>query len=711
MLSYSTVVDPVTYETEGLCDGIEVRISSFTDLEDRGAIRAHHDWNKYVEPCREYRGTLGPKYSFMSLTVPECLPDRLEVISYANEFAFLHDDVTDQVDFERGEVENNEMMNAFLEAAHTGSIDSSASEAARAGKKRIQSQLFLEMLSIDPECAKTTMKAWARFVEVGSSRKHETRFQTLDEYLPYRIMDVGEMFWYGVVTFGLSLRIPDHEMDLCRKLMAPAWIAVGLQNDLWSWPKERDAAEKQGKDHVINAIWVLMHEHKTDLEGAEQICRRLIKENVAKYLQIVKECRDDASLSEDLRKYIEAMKYSISGNVVWSLTCPRYNPQVSFNERQIRWMHEGVPELETSCSSPEAESVSSSSPVFSETHSKDGADLGDKVILDRISSQSSFSTPPEMDDDEYQVKVGPQLAYEKEILEAPYKYIASLPSKGVRDRFIDALNNWLRVPHDTLEKILVVTRLLHNASLIMDDFQDDSPLRRGKVAAHTIFGPAQAINASTYTIVKAINQVAEFRSQCCVHEMTEKIMALFQGQAMDLFWTYNSRCPTMNEYYRMVDNKTGQLFSIVTRLMLDNHKCISTKTSAALDKFTTLLGRYFQVRDDYQNLASADYTKQKGFCEDLDEGKYSVPLIYTLQTQPDNIQLISLLSTGKKTGTFTREQKECILEILEKSGGLAYTRVVLLRLHDQASAALKKLELSFGSSNPEMKVLLELLRI
>lgn len=93
----------------------------------------------------------------------------------------------------QGEVENNEMMNAFLEAAHTGSIDSSASEAARAGKKRIQSQLFLEMLSIDPECAKTTMKAWARFVEVGSSRKHETRFQTLDEYLPYRIMDVGEM--------------------------------------------------------------------------------------------------------------------------------------------------------------------------------------------------------------------------------------------------------------------------------------------------------------------------------------------------------------------------------------------------------------------------------------------------------------------------------------------------------------------------------------
>lgn len=137
-------------------------------------------------------------------------------------------------------------------------------------------------------------------------------------------------------------------MDLCRELMAPAWIAVGLQNDLWSWPKERDAAEKQGHGHVINALWVLMQEHKTDVDGAEQICRRLIKENVAKYLQVVRDSKDNKSLSEDLRKYIDAMQYSISGNVVWSLSCPRYNPDISFNKQQLGWMHHGVPASEDS---------------------------------------------------------------------------------------------------------------------------------------------------------------------------------------------------------------------------------------------------------------------------------------------------------------------------------------------------------------------------
>jgi fusicocca-2,10(14)-diene synthase/ophiobolin F synthase len=86
---FSTIIDPATYETEGLCDGIDVRKNNYTELEDRGAIRAHQDWTKHIQACGEYRGTLGPNYSFMSIVVPECIPERLEIISYANEFAFM----------------------------------------------------------------------------------------------------------------------------------------------------------------------------------------------------------------------------------------------------------------------------------------------------------------------------------------------------------------------------------------------------------------------------------------------------------------------------------------------------------------------------------------------------------------------------------------------------------------------------------------------
>lgn len=101
--------------------------------------------------------------------------------------------VDTDIDAFQGQAENNEMRNGFLEAAQLRSGSSLHTEEEKAGKKRIQSLIFNEMLSIDPDCAKTTMKAWARFIEVGSAREHDVRFKTMVEYIPYRIKDVGEM--------------------------------------------------------------------------------------------------------------------------------------------------------------------------------------------------------------------------------------------------------------------------------------------------------------------------------------------------------------------------------------------------------------------------------------------------------------------------------------------------------------------------------------
>jgi hypothetical protein len=84
------------------------------------------------------------------------------------------------------------MMEAFREGAHAGAIEATA-ETNSTGKKQMQSKMLSEMLAIDRECALVTMKAWAKFVEIGSGRRHDTAFATLDEYLLYRIVDVGEM--------------------------------------------------------------------------------------------------------------------------------------------------------------------------------------------------------------------------------------------------------------------------------------------------------------------------------------------------------------------------------------------------------------------------------------------------------------------------------------------------------------------------------------
>lgn len=44
-----------------------------------------------------------------------------------------------------------------------------------------------------------------------------------------------------------------------------------------------------------------------------------------------------------------------------------------------------------------------------------------------------------------------------------------------------------------------------------------------------------------------------------------------------------------------------------------------------------LFGRWYQIRDDYMNLQGTDYSKQKRFCEDLDEGKLSYPIVKCCQ--------------------------------------------------------------------------------
>lgn len=89
---YSTIIDSSTYDTQGLCRGIDLRRHVAADLEEVGAFRAQEDWRRLVGPLEKpYRGGLGPDFSFITAAVPECLPDRLEITSYALEFGFIHD--------------------------------------------------------------------------------------------------------------------------------------------------------------------------------------------------------------------------------------------------------------------------------------------------------------------------------------------------------------------------------------------------------------------------------------------------------------------------------------------------------------------------------------------------------------------------------------------------------------------------------------------
>ena len=63
---------------------------------------------------------------------------------------------------------------------------------------------------------------------------------------------------------------------------------------------------------------------------------------------------------------------------------------------------------------------------------------------------------------------------------------------------LQAFNHWLNIPEGKMKIISEVTQMLHNASLLIDDIEDNSSLRRGIPVAHNIYGVAHTINCANY---------------------------------------------------------------------------------------------------------------------------------------------------------------------------------------------------------------------
>ncbi|RCI17301.1 hypothetical protein L249_2460 [Ophiocordyceps polyrhachis-furcata BCC 54312] len=309
----------------------------------------------------------------------------------------------------------------------------------------------------------------------------------------------------------------------------------------------------------------------------------------------------------------------------------------------------------------------------------------------------------QLSDDEQQVMTSPE-----KIVLAPFDYLHSLPSKNVRSKAIDALNGWYRVPDRSLAAIKSILHLLHSSSLMLDDIEDGSSLRRGKPAAHVLFGVSQTINSANYLFAIALEELSNLSSRKAYSIFASELRNLHLGQGMDLYWTCQVHCPTEAEYMMMIDGKTGGLFRLLGRL-LQSESPVGSELD--IEKLATMLGRYFQIRDDYQNLCSADYADQKGFCQDLDEGKFSLPLIHMLGHSQRSQLAWSMLHEGRRTGSIMYESKRLILDMMRQSGSLEYTKGVLRKLEGVIEMEVWKAEGIMQTRNYMLRLLVESLKI
>lgn len=273
-------------------------------------------------------------------------------------------------------------------------------------------------------------------------------------------------------------------------------------------------------------------------------------------------------------------------------------------------------------------------------------------------------------------------------LDDPFTYIAGLPCKNIRKKITRAFNEWMHITDDKLNTIDEIVAMLHNASLLIDDIEDHSKIRRGKEAAHIVFGEPRTLNAANYVFFLALEKVlqlghliaVERNDKDAVHAVvkiyTEQMLELHRGQGTEIYWREEFERPTESAYKLMVIRKTGGLFMIAIELM----KFVSG-TDKDFTKLVHALGLYFQIRDDYINLTDLNrYSDTKGFCDDITEGKYSFPIIHGLKyaNKTDANEIESIL----KERTEDVDKKKRCLKLLEDAGSFQYTRNELKKLQE-----------------------------
>lgn len=270
---------------------------------------------------------------------------------------------------------------------------------------------------------------------------------------------------------------------------------------------------------------------------------------------------------------------------------------------------------------------------------------------------------------------------EKAILQ-PYYYIVKIPGKQIRTKLAQAFNYWLKISPEKCQAVTEIVQMLHNSSLLIDDIEDNSLLRRGVPVAHHIFGVASTINSANYVYFLSLEKCLQLGDPQATTVFTEQCLELHRGQGMEIYWRDNYICPSEDDYITMVKRKTGGLFGLAVRLMQ-----LFSENKSDFSELIGTLGLYFQIRDDYANLVLKEYTDNKSFAEDLTEGKFSFPIIHAIQKHPEDPRMMNIV----KKRTKDLEIKKYAVDVLEKLGSFAYTREILQKLDAEARKEAEKL--------------------
>ncbi len=262
----------------------------------------------------------------------------------------------------------------------------------------------------------------------------------------------------------------------------------------------------------------------------------------------------------------------------------------------------------------------------------------------------------------------------------------------------------------------IIPEVIHNGTLIADDIEDSSEMRRGKPCTYKIFGVDVAINLSQamYFLPMIVlsekgDAILQDRARQIYEVYVQEMINLSLGQAIDIAW-HKGLVPAdeiiEENYLQMCAYKTGTLARMAAK-MAATLAGASDDAIEKIGRFAESIGVAFQIQDDILDIAGEEFAKGKGgLGMDITEGKLTLMVIYTLQNaaQDDREELIRILSMHTRDENLKRKA----VEIMRKCGAIEYAKITAARIVEESWREIEKI-LPPSEAKEKIKMLAEYL--
>jgi len=211
--------------------------------------------------------------------------------------------------------------------------------------------------------------------------------------------------------------------------------------------------------------------------------------------------------------------------------------------------------------------------------------------------------------------------------------------------------------------------LIHTATLVHDDINDNAKLRRGVVTLHERFGSVRAVVVGDYLFVEGFalggmfsQRIVGLIADCCTRIAAAELKQLEHVGDLGT---------TPEDYYAIIEGKTAGPFAAGCEAAAVVAGA-DEQTAARLGSFGLELGLAFQIVDDLLDLLG-DERMGKPRGADVIEGKMTLPLIHALTLSHGDARR----RLGELISDFNDGVWEELIELLERSGSLEYASVLV----------------------------------